>query len=129
MGLRQSGAGKSCTINGHRGIVLRSGAEGEGFRGGLSAFGSAGCDFLQAAEGFVDCVGVGEGFHQLGGDEDDVGTLLDAGAVLATDSVAEVEGGALGERIEFRRPLDIWRISAAVAARAPMRRGPEMVSV
>ena len=77
------------------------------FGGGLSAFGSAVCDFLQTAEGFVDYVGVGEGFHQLGGDEDDVGSLLDAGAVLATDSFAEVEGGALGERIEFRRLLHI----------------------
>jgi len=84
---------------------------------GLGAFGGAVCDFFQAAEGFVDCVGVREGFHELGGDEDDVGSLLHAGAVLATDSFAEVEGGALGERIEFRRLLHI------VESRLRWRRG------
>jgi hypothetical protein len=37
--------------------------------------------------------------------------------VLATDSFAEVEGGALGERIEFRRLLHI------VESRLRWRRG------
>ena len=66
---------------------------------GLSALGGAVGDFLQAAESFVDCVRVGESFKEVGGDDDDVGSLLEQVRVLAADSLAEVEGGALGERV------------------------------
>jgi hypothetical protein len=73
---------------------------------GLGAFGAVG-DLFQAAEGVVDGVGVGEGVHEVGGDEDYVGAFLNAGVVLAADFLAEVEGGAFGERIEFRRLLQL----------------------
>jgi hypothetical protein len=74
---------------------------------GLSALGGAVCDLFETAEGFVDGIGVGEGFQEVGGDHDDVGSLLEQVRVLAADSLAEVEGGALGKWVWFRRLLPI----------------------
>ena len=71
------------------------------------AFRGAVCDLFQAAESFVDCVGVRESFHELGRDENDVGSLLHAFVVFAANALAEVEGGALVEGIGFTRLLHI----------------------
>ena len=75
--------------------------------GELGAPRCAVCNFFQAAEGFVDGVGVGEGFHEFGRDENDIGSLLHSFVVLATDTLAEVEGRTLGEAIWFTRLLHI----------------------
>jgi hypothetical protein len=54
-------------------------------------------DFLQAAEGFVDRLGVRECFYEVGVDNGDVASLLEEVCVLAANALAEVESGALGE--------------------------------
>jgi hypothetical protein len=82
----------------------------------LGALWGAGGDVFQGAKGFVDGVGVGEGVEQVGGDQDDVGSLLHAGVVLAAHAFAEVERGALGEGVEFRRLLHVLIIAPSDCA-------------
>lgn len=63
--------------------------------------GGAGGDFLEAAEGFVDGVRVGEGVEEVGCEEDDVGAGLHAVVILAADALAEIEVWAGSERVGF----------------------------
>jgi hypothetical protein len=56
-----------------------------------SAASGAGGDGLQTAKGFVDRFGVGEGVHEVGHEQDDVGALLHAVEVFAPDGLGEVE--------------------------------------
>jgi len=67
----------------------------------LSAFG--GGQALIFSERVVDGVGVGKGVHQVRGEEDDVGSLLHALVVLASDALAEVEVRAFAKGGEFGR--------------------------
>ena len=61
----------------------------------------SGGDLFEAAQGFVDGLGVGEGVEQVWRDEDDVGTGLHAVVVFAAHTFAEVEVGARSERVEL----------------------------
>ena len=71
--------------------LLRGGGGSAGAGRGADG---AGGDLLEAAQGFVDGLGVGEGVEQVGGDEDDVGSGLHAVVVFAAHAFAEVEVGA-----------------------------------
>jgi hypothetical protein len=77
--------------------------------GGLAAAGGgrAGGGLLEGAESFVDGFGVGEGVEKVGGDQDEVGSLLHAVEVFAADAFAEVEIWTRCEGIEFRILLHI----------------------
>ncbi len=48
-------------------------------------------DLLEGAEGFVDGFGVGEGVEEVGGDEDDVGSVLHAVVVFAAYGLAPIQ--------------------------------------
>lgn len=67
----------------------------------------AGGKFLETTECFVDGLGVGECVEQVGGDDDDVCTLLHAVVEFAAKAFAEVEVGSRGERVEFVRLVHI----------------------
>ena len=64
---------------------------GGGFAGAGRGTDGAGGDLLEAAQGFVDGLGVREGVEQVGCDENDVGSSLHAVVVFAADRLAEVE--------------------------------------
>ncbi len=68
---------------------------------------SAGGELLEAAERFVDRLGVGEDIEQVGGDDDDVSSLSHALVEFAANAFAEVEVGSRGERVEFVRLVHI----------------------
>ena len=83
---------------------------------------------LVFAEGVVDGVGVGEGFHEVRRDKDDVGAFLDAVVDFAAHGFGKVELGAWCQRVLFGRFLH-RRISAAVAGTDTEETVPEMVLV
>ena len=68
--------------------LIRGGGGPSGARHGPD--GASG-DLFEAAQGFVDGLGVGEGVEQVGCDEDDVGSGLHAVVVFAAHRLAEVE--------------------------------------